>query len=305
MAVGVLEQVACDVCGAEGAAPVFRRPDAMRVVECEECGLMYLSPRPKNSAIESWYGGDYFSGDATKAGRGYTNYFAEDGLSDLLFAARQKLAIVSRHFTFKGASVLELGCATGETCYAVSREGARVVGCDLSLDAIQVARRRYPDLEFHTGSTEHLPFAPASFDAVLAFELIEHVSGPSAVVREVYRVLRPGGVLALTTPNVECGRRVGWHQWTGFLTSFEHLYFFNSESLGRAVSQAGMSVLGIYSQGEGRITKPKAASLKNLLRRLRLFGPSKALDRTLFGLRTEAWMPSDVLHTLMMVARKT
>jgi SAM-dependent methyltransferase len=189
LAVGVLEQVACDVCGAEGAAPVFRRPDAMRVVECEECGLMYLSPRPKNSAIESWYGGDYFSGDATKAGRGYTNYFAEDGLSDLLFAARQKLAVVSRHFTFKGASVLELGCATGETCYAVSREGARVVGCDLSLDAIQVARRRYPDLEFHTGSTEHLPFAPASFDAVLAFELIEHVSGPSAVVREVYRVL--------------------------------------------------------------------------------------------------------------------
>ena len=305
MSVGALEQVACDVCGTEGASPVFKRPDAMQVVECEQCGLMYLSPRPTTSAIKSWYGRDYFLGNAPCAGRGYSDYFAEESLGDLQKVAQQKLKLVSRHFSFQDAKVLELGCATGETCHAVSQEGAKVVGCDLSGAAIRVARRRYPNLEFQIGSTEQLPFAPASFDAVLAFELIEHVSHPSAFVREVHRVLRPGGVLALTTPNVECGRRVGWHQWTGFLTSFEHLYFFNSGSLERALSRSGMFVAGVYSQGEGRASKSGAARLKNLLRRLRLFKPAKALYRAALGPHAETWMPSDVLHTLMMVARKT
>jgi len=304
-AVGVLEEVVCDACGSEASTPVLQRPDALRVVECERCGLMYLSPRPKANAIESWYCGDYFSGDAARVGRGYADYLAQDALADLRLIARQKLVIVSRHIRLKGETVLELGCATGETCYAASQEGARIVGCDLSLDAIQVAQRRYPGLDFQVASTEHLPFATASFDAVLAFELIEHVSSPSAFVREVYRVLRPGGMLVLTTPNVECGRTVGWNQWTGFLTSFEHLYFFDSKTLGRAVSRTGMSIVGIYSQGEGRITKPKAAMFKSVLRRLRLFGPMKAMYRAVLGLPEGQWLSSDALHTLMMVARKT
>lgn len=305
LAIAVLEQVMCDVCGAEGASPVFRRPDDMQVVECEQCGLMYVNPRPATGAIESWYCSDYFSGEAAKAGRGYSGYFNEDGRKDLLIAARRKVALVSRHFGFQGARVLEIGCATGEACSAVAEKGAQVVGCDISSDAIRVARRRYPTLQFQTGPIERLPFATASFDAVLAFELIEHVASPSVFIGEVYRVLRPGGLLALTTPNVECGRRMGWHQWTGFLTSFEHLYFFNSQSLERMLSRSGIAVVAVYSQGEGRISEFRTERLKTVLRRLRLFSIAKALYRSAFGPRIESWIPSGVLHTLMMVARKT
>ena len=276
----------------------------MQVVECEQCGLMYLSPRPTNSVIESWYGSGYFSGDGERAGRGYLNYFAEDALGDLLSVARQRIEIISRNFSLKGAKVLEIGCATGETCEAVSEEGARVFGCDLSGNVIQVARRRYPHVEFQIASTEHLPFATATFDAVLAFELIEHVPSPSAFIREVGRVLRPGGLLALTTPNVECGRRTGWSQWTGFLTSFEHLYFFDSKSLARLLSRGSISIEAVYGQGQGRVGRSRTAALKAILRRLRLFRTAKVLYRAVTGSRTESWIPSDVLHTLMMVTRK-
>jgi len=275
----------------------------MQVVECEECGLMYLSPRPTRSEIESWYGRDYFSA-ATPAGRGYSDYWAESQIDDLLLTAKNKLELVRNHVNLQGATALEIGCATGETCNAASKGGARVTGCDLSSDAIHIARHRYPHIEFCAAPADQLPFSDESFDAVLAFELIEHLSSPSAFVREVHRVLRPGGVLALTTPNVEYGRRVGWHQWTGFLTSFEHLYFFNLESLRRILSRRGMSVVGVYSQGEGRIADTKAR-LKSVLRRLRLFGPMKAVYRAVFGARIEVWGCSASSHTLMVVGRKT
>ena len=299
----VLDRAACDACGADRTRPIFQRPDSMQVVECEECGLMYLSPMPTIGEIESWYGRDYFSG-AASAGRGYSDYWAESQVDDLLLAAKNKLALVGKHVHLQTATALEIGCATGETCNTASKAGARVTGCDLSSDAIQIAQCRYPHIEFHAAPADQLPFSDESFDTVLAFELIEHLSSPSAFVREVHRVLRPGGVLALTTPNVECGRRVGWHQWTGFLTSFEHLYFFNLETLGRALSRNGISVVGVYSQGEGRIAEAKAG-LKSVLRWLRLFGPAKALHRAVFGPQTRAWVSSARFHTLMVVARKT
>jgi len=277
----------------------------MHVVECEECGVMYLNPRPGPSEIESWYNRDYFSRDTATAERGYTDYLAESQIADLVFAAKNKLALICNHVNLQAATLLEVGCATGETCHAASRQGARVIGCDLSSDAIQIARRRYPHVEFRTAPADQLPFSDRSVDVILAFELIEHLSSPSAFVRDVTRVLRPGGVLALTTPNVECGRRVGWHQWTGFLTSFEHLYFFDFGSLARILSQSGLSVAGVYSQGEGRITEPRAARVKRLLRRLRLFNPAKILYRRALGPPAESWIPSEAFHTLMVVARKT
>jgi len=304
LAVQVLEQVACDVCGTANASPVFRRPDTMQVVECEHCGLMYLSPRPETSTIESWYDRGYFSGGATTTSRGYTDYLAEDKLDDLVMAARQKLSLVSRHFNFQNANLLEVGCATGETCWAALQAGARVVGCDLSDDVVQIARERYPDVEFRMAPAAPLPFPDQSFDAVVAFELIEHLSSPSVFIREVHRVLRPGGVLALTTPNTNFGKRVGWNQWTGFSTSFEHLYFFSSASLERALSRNGMSVVEVYSHGDGRISKSRSAGLKTILRRLRLFRLAKVLYRAAVGPGMESWSHSDILHTLMMVCRK-
>jgi SAM-dependent methyltransferase len=98
-----------------------------------------------------------------------------------------------------GREVLDLGCRTG----AVSVNfltGNRVVGMDVDQDALAIAQQR--GIEPVWGDIEApLPFAAASFDAVVAGELLEHVRAPADVVAEVRRVLRPGGTFAGSVPN--------------------------------------------------------------------------------------------------------
>lgn len=98
-----------------------------------------------------------------------------------------------------GKRVLDLGCRSG----AVTQHfmpGNDVVGMDVDREALAVAARR--GIEPVRGNVEEpLPFADASFDAIVAGELLEHVRWPADVVREVRRVLRPGGVFAGSVPN--------------------------------------------------------------------------------------------------------
>ncbi len=102
------------------------------------------------------------------------------------------------------ARVLEVGCGSGELLRRLAAQARLAVGVDLSEEGLQLARARIPDasctLLVRAGATD-LPFEAASFDAVVAQHLLEHLPDPIEGIREWRRVLRPGGLLALVTPN--------------------------------------------------------------------------------------------------------
>lgn len=103
-----------------------------------------------------------------------------------------------------GKDVLDAACGVGYGSSFLAETAARVVGVDVSKESVDYARRRYggPRIEFHVMDVEDLTFPDASFDAVCSFETIEHVRDPARVVSEAARVLRPGGVLVISTPHV-------------------------------------------------------------------------------------------------------
>jgi SAM-dependent methyltransferase len=103
-----------------------------------------------------------------------------------------------------GARVLEIGCGSGGFSAWLASSGASdVVGEDLSPVAIDAARTRHhaSGLSFAVGDIENLAHATESFDLVVSCETIEHVPQPAMAVRELARVLCPGGTLLLSTPN--------------------------------------------------------------------------------------------------------
>ena len=103
-----------------------------------------------------------------------------------------------------GAEVLDVACGAGYGSALLARRALRVVGADIAATAIDHARRRYAEaanLEFRQADCVALPFADASFDAVVSFETIEHIAGQDAFLDEVRRVLRPGGLAILSCPN--------------------------------------------------------------------------------------------------------
>ena len=122
---------------------------------------------------------------------------------------------VSRHVR-AGDRVLDLGCGTGELASALAQAGIRAAGCDISRQMLRRAARdpgrvgsvQWVQLE---PGWRRLPFTSAAFDAVVVASVLEYVAEPAAVLRECARVLRPGGVVLYTVPDLR--HPVRWAEW--------------------------------------------------------------------------------------------
>jgi SAM-dependent methyltransferase len=112
---------------------------------------------------------------------------------------------VTRHFA-PDARLLDVGCGTGW----IADHFARYTGLDGSPEAVAAAHERGRDVQLHD-VREPLPFADESFDGVVLKDLLEHVPDPVAVVREVRRVLRPGGRVFASSPDAQ---RWVWDDYT-------------------------------------------------------------------------------------------
>jgi 2-polyprenyl-3-methyl-5-hydroxy-6-metoxy-1,4-benzoquinol methylase len=98
--------------------------------------------------------------------------------------------------------VLDAGCSSGYLAERLQARGAMVYGLELDEGAAERARRFCEAVHVGDAETMELPFEPGSFDAVVCGDLIEHLRDPRAFLERVRPLLRPGGRLVLSTPNV-------------------------------------------------------------------------------------------------------
>jgi demethylmenaquinone methyltransferase/2-methoxy-6-polyprenyl-1,4-benzoquinol methylase len=123
-----------------------------------------------------------------------------------------------------GQRVLDVATGTGMVAEQLARRGARVVGLDQSEEMLGGARRRFdpardwagPPVELVRGEAERLPFADGEFDALTFTYLLRYVDDPAATLRELARVVRPGGRIGMVefgAPRARLARRL-WHLYT-------------------------------------------------------------------------------------------
>lgn len=125
--------------------------------------------------------------------------YAKDTLGVYLLCKRIEFTL--RHLP-QGAHVLDIGCGDGTVTKAVMTKAASAVGIDISPEAIALAQRVNRDHRIRYVCAEIEEFHPHErFDAVMMYELIEHVFDPVEVLHITYSLLRPGGILMLSTPN--------------------------------------------------------------------------------------------------------
>ena len=163
-----------------------------------------------------------------------------------------------------GDSVLEIGCGTAALGSAIARRGARVVATDVSLRWLVLAGKRLAEeetggrVELLACAAEGLPFEDESFDLVAASDVVEHVEDTERFVSECARVLRPGGLLFLATPNrFSLGLEPHVRLWgVGFLprglaesyvqafrhTTYSHVRLLSARSLARLLGDHGLDV---------------------------------------------------------------
>ncbi|MHB8512329.1 MAG: class I SAM-dependent methyltransferase [Actinomycetota bacterium] len=131
------------------------------------------------------------TGERTAPGIPEENYWFQRHVIAYEFAA----SLVS------GMRVLDAGCGEGYGTQILASVASSVVGIDLERSVVERAARRYSGVHFEAASLESLHFEPESFDAVVTLQVIEHMRSPSDFVGEIARVLKPGGLLVIATPN--------------------------------------------------------------------------------------------------------
>ncbi|HET6843656.1 MAG TPA: methyltransferase domain-containing protein [Candidatus Angelobacter sp.] len=143
------------------------------------------------------------SQDKSKEIQFFDRHAAKDDYNVFTDAANRKLidAFVRLSAIAPGALVADLGCGSGIFTSLLHERGYKVSGLDISYKLLELARHKYPSLEFFEGDVEDLPFASRSLDCVLLSGIVHHLPDPGRCATEVFRVIRPGGSFMAFDPN--------------------------------------------------------------------------------------------------------
>ena len=305
-----LAECRCNLCGASNDVHIFQRPDGLRVVQCEDCGLVYLNPRPKDELIPELYDKSFFTSRSSIC---IGNYFSDKTRIAKISDAKRSLLALKEAGIESFRKMLEVGCGTGEFCHVVHNRGTNVTGIDIAESVIAESRSRYEKIPFHVGTIKDLD-PETKYDAVFAREVIEHLTDPDAFFGKTCALLEKNGFLCITTPSFECAERVGFDNWHGFFCSFEHLYFFSSAAISKYASKHGMYVVcTLYGGGNGQ--KGNQSMTREVIRRMltwtyllwpvrNLLWPVRKIRRMMRPMLSQNYQAEEIRHNLLMVLRK-
>ena len=194
---GPLEEADCSLCGSEACSPLVVQhwfAEDFVVVRCDSCGMIRTNPRPTSEWKTRFYD-PAFNGLSEKMGREFI-YAPEP---DRLPSYRRLLRLIMSRVS-PGSRLLDVGAASCVFTGMAHDAGFDAVACDYSDDALAYGREHYqvPTIQ---SPAENIDTEDASFDVVTIFHTIEHLPDPLAVLKELHRILKPGGMIFIETPN--------------------------------------------------------------------------------------------------------
>ena len=150
----------------------------------------------------------------------------------------------------RGDRALDLGSGEGTFTAELAKAGADAIGVDVAEVALARARNAHPELDFRLVELDGpLPFTGGAFDLVWASEVIEHVADTEHWLREVLRVLAPGGRLVLTTPN-HPRLALALHGIETYSEPLgDHLHLYTGRSLGATLTELGFEHVEVRAAG--------------------------------------------------------
>jgi SAM-dependent methyltransferase len=178
----------------------------------------------------------------------YAGYYDVDNLSVPEFLLKRIAEIVAGFSRYRKTNrLLEVGFGAATTLEAARKANWETSGIEVSSRAIEHARQLGFDV--FEGELQKAKYPAAHFDVVVASEILEHVPDPSLLAEEIRRVLRPGGMLWATTPNVHSllGRLLK-QNWSAVCPP-EHLQLFSRAGIAKMLRSAGFRSIWTCTEG--------------------------------------------------------
>lgn len=222
----------CLICGSTDWQVRFVK-QGFDFVECRECRLLKLSPLPSPEQLSTHYSRRATSGN-----------YEPQKVAERLPTSINIFDLIEKHAALPGR-IFDVGCFDGQLLDIAKKRGWETWGLELQGPAAEHAA------ESHHVSTcaveDYKIEAPNSFDVVSAVGLIEHVRDPLAFMALVKRLVLPGGLLVVQTPNWgSVPARLMQRYWMP-IAAPEHIHYFSDRNLRRLCSQFGFTTLECYA----------------------------------------------------------
>lgn len=233
---------------------------ARALYRCRACGLLQTWPLPSDAELRVWYQRYDVLGQRD-------SYYAWVNAAAPLatpegreLAAR--FALVQRHVRGAAPRLLEVGSGHGFFLSLAKQAGFAAVGVELNAAAAQASRERF-GVDVRAGTIDSAALPENHFDAVVLWDLLEHVRDPAGLLAQVHRCLKPDGLLFLETPDTDSLldlavltlARLGWSMPGRMFYGLHHLTLFNRRNLRRLLGVQGfaLEVLGACSTRASRV----------------------------------------------------
>jgi len=284
------KRVACNICGSQDTRLVFQKW-SFRIVQCIECGLVYVNPRAFRIEED-----DYFQGP-------YLSTIEKDGKLDPGIATLYGEIIYNLGSRAPLGKLLDVGCAMGHFLGFAKRYGWDVEGVECSPYAADYAEKRFGAKVHPVCTLSDAKLQKDTYNSCVLVEVIEHLPDPRETMREVWRVLQPGGLVYLTTPNFSSYRSLLMREeWTAVIP-IGHLYYFDANTLGHLLLSLGFinvenltgpSDFGVeldYAEKGGKFnrTSEQLAQLREMARQDAERGPANGRGEGLVMCARKPW----------------
>lgn len=186
----------CLVCGNSPSKRMIRArllESGADVFRCDRCALVFFCSRVESGQMDPEERA-YWQGEGVE--EIYLSAEVENAFAAMWRRRLNEIAQVSP----KGR-LLDVGCGTGLFLFEARKQNWQVEGLDIAKESAELAKKKYGLDRIHVGRLEDHPLEAASYDVVTLWDVIEHMPRPMENVRALNRLLRPGGVLAMQTPD--------------------------------------------------------------------------------------------------------
>lgn len=213
--------MACPICAHEAVRSAFRGQP--QYVQCADCGFLWRTDREEIARWNRIYDEREFAEEQARQDPQRAEYH------------RRRLSMIHRHVRPPGR-FLEIGCGTGELLRLAVEAGWEASGIEPSGTLCHIAGRKIGAQHVTCSTVGEMDPANEHYDCVAAIDVLEHVVHPSELVSKAQQWLRPGGFLALQTPNARSLRRFLQGSHWNLLVPDQHVVFHTRTSLLRLLA---------------------------------------------------------------------